>query len=70
MRKYNSATDYHIILEAARKEGICIAAIARALEGAGIIWPALQDSYGKTTPEQDEMDKEIGRAWKELWYTK
>ena len=73
MRKYNSTTDYTIVLEACRQNGACggsIVTVAKALTVAGIHWPALQDSYGRATLEQTEMDQEIGRAWKELGYTK
>lgn len=66
MEKYDSSKHYHLIVEAARAAGTTsLCAIAHHLEANGVIWPKLQDNWGRSTPEQDEMDKEITRAWAE-----
>jgi hypothetical protein len=64
-RAYRSETDYPILVETARKAGLEITPLAKALEAHGIRWPGLQDNVGRCTPEQDEMDREVTRAWLE-----
>jgi hypothetical protein len=67
-RPYDDATDYPVVLRAAKEGGeISLAAVYRAFIAEGIDWPLLNPPPGtKTTPEADAVDAAIGRAWREL----
>jgi hypothetical protein len=63
-RDYCSATDYPLVLEAARTAGeVWLVPICAALRAAGINWPNL--TYGRG-PTADALDRDITRAWAEL----
>jgi hypothetical protein len=69
MRKYNSETDYPVLLAAAKTEKhTSIVAIANGLQAAGIEWPGNFNS--QKTPDAVAIDKDMGRAWIELGWMK
>ena len=64
-RDYISETDYPIVLEAAKLAGeIFIAPITFALNAVGVHGLSNADRR----PSMIALDRDIGRAWKELGY--